>query len=117
MIQIGARNMQNYSLLRTVGRARKPVLLKRGMAATVEELLMAAEYVLAEGNYQVVLCERGIRTFADHTRNTARPRRGRGGAAPLPPADHRRPVARHRQAPQGGAARAARPPRSAPTAS
>ena len=70
MIQIGARNMQNYSLLRLVGRARKPVLLKRGMAATVEELLMAAEYVLAEGNYQVVLCERGIRTFADHTRNT-----------------------------------------------
>jgi 3-deoxy-7-phosphoheptulonate synthase len=70
MIQIGARNMQNYSLLRTVGRLRKPVLLKRGMAATVEELLMAAEYVLAEGNYQVVLCERGIRTFADHTRNT-----------------------------------------------
>ncbi len=70
MIQIGARNMQNYSLLRTAGRVRKPVLLKRGMAATVEELLMAAEYVLAEGNYQVVLCERGIRTFADHTRNT-----------------------------------------------
>jgi 3-deoxy-7-phosphoheptulonate synthase len=70
MIQIGARNMQNFSLLRTVGRARKPVLLKRGMAATVEELLMAAEYVLAEGNYQLVLCERGIRTFADHTRNT-----------------------------------------------
>ncbi len=70
MIQIGARNMQNYSLLRAVGRLRKAVLLKRGMAATVEELLMAAEYVLAEGNYQVVLCERGIRTFTDHTRNT-----------------------------------------------
>jgi 3-deoxy-7-phosphoheptulonate synthase len=70
MIQIGTRNMQNYSLLRTAGRARKPVLLKRGMAATVEELLMAAEYLLAEGNYEVVLCERGIRTFADHTRNT-----------------------------------------------
>jgi 3-deoxy-7-phosphoheptulonate synthase len=70
MIQIGARNMQNYSLLRAVGRLRKPVLLKRGMAATVEEFLMAAEYVLAEGNYQVVLCERGIRTFTDHTRNT-----------------------------------------------
>jgi 3-deoxy-7-phosphoheptulonate synthase len=70
MIQVGARNMQNYSLLRAAGRARKPVLLKRGMAATVEELLMAAEYLLAEGNYQVVLCERGIRTFADHTRNT-----------------------------------------------
>jgi 3-deoxy-7-phosphoheptulonate synthase len=70
MIQIGARNMQNYSLLRLAGQTRLPVLLKRGMAATVEELLMAAEYVLAEGNYQVVLCERGIRTFADHTRNT-----------------------------------------------
>jgi len=70
MIQIGARNMQNYSLLRSVGRTRKPVLLKRGMAATVEELLMAAEYLLAEGNYEVVLCERGIRTFADHTRFT-----------------------------------------------
>jgi 3-deoxy-7-phosphoheptulonate synthase len=70
MIQIGARNMQNFSLLRLAGQARKPVLLKRGMAATVEELLMAAEYILAEGNYQVVLCERGIRTFADHTRNT-----------------------------------------------
>ncbi|MGE5235011.1 MAG: 3-deoxy-7-phosphoheptulonate synthase [Acidobacteriota bacterium] len=70
MIQIGARNMQNFSLLRTCGRARKPVLLKRGMAATIEELLMAAEYVLSEGNYHVVLCERGIRTFADHTRNT-----------------------------------------------
>ena len=70
MVQVGARNMQNYSLLRAAGRARKPVLLKRGMAATVEELLMAAEYLLAEGNYEVVLCERGIRTFADHTRNT-----------------------------------------------
>jgi 3-deoxy-7-phosphoheptulonate synthase len=70
MIQIGARNMQNFSLLRTSGRAPKPVLLKRGMAATIEELLMAAEYVLSEGNYEVVLCERGIRTFADHTRNT-----------------------------------------------
>ncbi len=70
MIQIGARNMQNYSLLREVGRTRKPVLLKRGMAATLEELLMAAEYIMNEGNYQVVLCERGVRTFVDHTRNT-----------------------------------------------
>jgi 3-deoxy-7-phosphoheptulonate synthase len=70
MIQVGARNMQNYMLLRACGKARKPVLLKRAMAATIEELLMAAEYVLAEGNYEVVLCERGIRTFADHTRNT-----------------------------------------------
>ncbi len=70
MIQIGARNMHNYALLRRCGRLRKPVLLKRGMAATVEELLMAAEYILSEGNYDVVLCERGVRTFADHTRNT-----------------------------------------------
>lgn len=70
MIQVGARSMQNYSLLKRCGRASKPVLLKRGMAASVEEWLMAAEYILAEGNYQVVLCERGIRTFADHTRNT-----------------------------------------------
>ncbi len=70
VIQIGARNMQNYSLLKRAGRSRLPVLLKRGMSATLEELLMAAEYVMSEGNYQVILCERGIRTFADHTRNT-----------------------------------------------
>jgi 3-deoxy-7-phosphoheptulonate synthase len=70
VIQIGARNMQNFSLLKRAGRARKPVLLKRGMSATVEEFLMAAEYVMSEGNYQVILCERGVRTFADHTRNT-----------------------------------------------
>ena len=69
-IQIGARNMQNFSLLKTAGRARKPVLLKRGMSATLEELLLSAEYIMAEGNYNVVLCERGVRTFADHTRNT-----------------------------------------------
>ena len=70
VIQIGARNMQNYSLLKAAGRKRKPVLLKRGLAATLEEFLMAAEYVMSEGNYQVLLCERGVRTFADHTRNT-----------------------------------------------
>jgi 3-deoxy-7-phosphoheptulonate synthase len=70
MLQIGARNMQNFSLLRRVGRGRKPILLKRGIAATVEEWLMAAEYILNEGNDQVVLCERGVRTFADQTRNT-----------------------------------------------
>src|SRR5258707_15847709 len=70
VIQIGARNMQNFSLLKRAGRARKPVLLKRGMSATLEELLMAAEYILSEGNYNVALCERGVRTFADHTRNT-----------------------------------------------
>jgi 3-deoxy-7-phosphoheptulonate synthase len=69
-IQIGARNMQNFALLRRAGRARLPVLLKRGMSSTLEEFLMAAEYILSEGNYQVVLCERGVRTFVDHTRNT-----------------------------------------------
>jgi 3-deoxy-7-phosphoheptulonate synthase len=70
VIQIGTRNMQNFSLLRRVARASKPVLLKRGMSATLEEWLMAAEYVMAGGNYQVVLCERGVRTFSDHSRNT-----------------------------------------------
>jgi 3-deoxy-7-phosphoheptulonate synthase len=69
-VQIGARNMQNFSLLRRAGRSRKPVLLKRGMSSTLEEFLMAAEYILAEGNYKVILCERGVRTFTDHTRNT-----------------------------------------------
>jgi 3-deoxy-7-phosphoheptulonate synthase len=70
VIQIGARNMQNFSLLKRAGRARKPVLLKRGISATLEEFLMAAEYVMSEGNYNVILCERGVRTFIDHTRNT-----------------------------------------------
>lgn len=70
VIQIGARNMQNFSLLKLAGKARKPVLLKRGMSATLDEFLMAAEYIMSEGNYQVALCERGVRTFADHTRNT-----------------------------------------------
>jgi 3-deoxy-7-phosphoheptulonate synthase len=70
VIQIGTRNMQNFSLLRRVSRAGKPVLLKRGMSATLEEWLMAAEYVMAGGNYNVVLCERGVRTFSDHSRNT-----------------------------------------------
>jgi 3-deoxy-7-phosphoheptulonate synthase len=70
VIQIGTRNMQNFSLLKRVARASKPVLLKRGMSATLEEWLMAAEYVMAGGNYNVVLCERGVRTFSDHSRNT-----------------------------------------------
>jgi 3-deoxy-7-phosphoheptulonate synthase len=70
IIQIGTRNMQNFSLLKRVAKARKPVLLKRGMSATLEEWLMAAEYVMAGGNYQVILCERGVRTFSDHSRNT-----------------------------------------------
>jgi 3-deoxy-7-phosphoheptulonate synthase len=69
-LQIGARNMQNFSLLKKLGKTRKPVLLKRGMSATIEEFLLSAEYLLSEGNYEVVLCERGVRTFADHTRNT-----------------------------------------------
>ena len=70
VIQIGARNMQNFSLLKQAGRLRKPVLLKRGLSATLEEFLMSAEYIMSEGNYQVILCERGVRTFADHARNT-----------------------------------------------
>jgi 3-deoxy-7-phosphoheptulonate synthase len=70
MIQIGARNMQNFSLLRRVGKSHLPVLLKRGLSAMLDEWLLAAEYIMAEGNYQIVLCERGVRTFAQHTRNT-----------------------------------------------
>jgi 3-deoxy-7-phosphoheptulonate synthase len=70
VIQIGARNMQNYSLLKRAGRSKKPVLLKRGMSATLDEFLMAAEYLLSEGNYNVMLCERGVRTFSDFSRNT-----------------------------------------------
>jgi len=70
MLQVGARNMQNFNLLRALGNVSKPVLLKRGMSATIEELLLSAEYVLAGGNYKVVLCERGIRTFESYTRNT-----------------------------------------------
>lgn len=70
ILQVGARNMQNFWLLKELGKIRKPVLLKRGMAATIEEWLMAAEYILAGGNYRVILCERGIRTFENYTRNT-----------------------------------------------
>ena len=70
VIQIGARNMQNFSLLKRAGRARLPILLKRGMSATLDEFLMAAEYILSEGNYNVMLCERGVRTFSDFSRNT-----------------------------------------------
>ena len=69
-VQIGARNMQNFSLLKRAGRSKIPVFLKRGLSATLDEFLMAAEYIVSEGNYQVFLCERGVRTFADHTRNT-----------------------------------------------
>ncbi|MFQ5498039.1 MAG: 3-deoxy-7-phosphoheptulonate synthase [Candidatus Zixiibacteriota bacterium] len=70
MIQVGARNMQNFALLKELGKVQKPILLKRGMSATIKELLMAAEYIMAGGNHQVVLCERGIRTFENYTRNT-----------------------------------------------
>jgi 3-deoxy-7-phosphoheptulonate synthase len=70
VVQIGARNMQNFSLLRRAGRSTKPVLLKRGIAATIEECLMAAEYIMEAGNPEVILCERGVRTFAHHSRNT-----------------------------------------------
>jgi len=70
ILQIGARNMQNFNLLRELARLRKPVLLKRGIAATIEELLLSAEYILSGGNYEVILCERGIRTFETYTRNT-----------------------------------------------
>ena len=70
MLQVGARNMQNFFLLKELGRVNKPVLLKRGIAATIEELLLSAEYIMSGGNYQVVLCERGIRTFESYTRNT-----------------------------------------------
>lgn len=70
ILQVGARNMQNFNLLRKLGELRKPVLLKRGISATIEELLLSAEYILAGGNYDVVLCERGIRTFENYTRNT-----------------------------------------------
>jgi 3-deoxy-7-phosphoheptulonate synthase len=70
VFQVGARNMQNFSLLKRAGRSRLPVLLKRGLSATVDEWLLAAEYIMAEGNYNVILCERGVRTFAQHTRNT-----------------------------------------------
>jgi 3-deoxy-7-phosphoheptulonate synthase len=70
ILQVGARNMQNFNLLRELGKVRKPVLLKRGIAATLEELLLSAEYIMAGGNYDVILCERGIRTFETYTRNT-----------------------------------------------
>ena len=70
VLQVGARNMQNFDLLRELGKLRKPILLKRGLANTLKELLMSAEYIMASGNEQVILCERGIRTFDDYTRNT-----------------------------------------------
>ncbi len=103
-VQIGARNMQNFSLLRRAGRSRKPVLLKRGMSSTLEEFLMAAEYILAEGNYNVILCERGVRTFADHTRNTLDLSVVPAVADAEPFADHRRSEPWYGQARQSFAA-------------
>ena len=70
IFQVGARNMQNFNLLRELGKVRKPVLMKRGIAATIEEMLLSAEYIMSGGNYDVILCERGIRTFETYTRNT-----------------------------------------------
>ena len=70
IIQVGARNMQNFDLLKELGKIKKPILLKRGLSATIEELLMSAEYIMAGGNEQVILCERGVRTFENYTRNT-----------------------------------------------
>ncbi len=95
ILQVGARNMQNFNLLRELGQAAKPVLLKRGIAATIEELLLSAEYILAGGNYNVILCERGIRTFETYTRNTHGHLGDPGGEEAFAPADCGRPVARH----------------------
>ena len=99
--QVGARNMQNFNLLRELGQVRKPVLLKRGIAATIEELLLSSEYILSGGNYDVILCERGIRTYETSTRNTmdisAIPVRQKA----LAPAHRRRSLARHRPARHG----------------
>ena len=98
MIQIGARNMQNFSLLTEVGRTKKPVLLKRGMSATIEDLLMSAEYILSQGNSAVVLCERGVKGFDKVTRNLFDVAAVRGREGPVAPADHRRSEPRHRPA-------------------
>ena len=93
--------MQNFNLLTRAGRARKPVLLKRGMSATIEEWLLSAEYVMAGGNYDVILCERGIRTFENYTRNTLDLSAIPVVEAAVAPADRRRSQPRHRQARQG----------------
>ena len=95
VLQVGARNMQNYHLLRGLGEVDKPVLLKRGMAATIEELLLSAEYIMAGGNYKVILCERGIRTFDTLFAQHAGYRRDSRDQEPFASADFRGPVARH----------------------
>ena len=98
MLQIGARNMQNFLLLAEVGKAGRPVLLKRGTATTIEELLMSAEYIVKEGNRDVILCERGIRTFETATRNTLDISAVPGDQDRQPPAGGRRPEPRGRHA-------------------
>ena len=105
ILQIGTRNMQNFSLLLACGRAGRPVMLKRGYGATIEEWLMAAEYIASAGNSQIVLCERGIRTFETIDPQHARPHRRAADAPPHAPAGHRRPVARDREAVARQAAR------------
>ena len=108
ILQIGTRNMQNYSLLTAVGRVARPVMLKRGYGATIEEWLMAAEYIVSCGNPNVILCERGIRTFETYTRNTMDLAAVPLAPPPDPPAGHRRPEPRDRQALARHAARARR---------
>jgi 3-deoxy-D-arabino-heptulosonate 7-phosphate (DAHP) synthase len=97
VIQIGARNMQNFSLLRRAGKARIPVLLKRGLSATLDEWLLAAEYVMAEGNYQIVLCERGIRTFCTTHPKHDGPRSIPAVRRHFTSTGHRRSISRHGQ--------------------
>ena len=104
MLQIGTRNAQNFALLQAAGESGKPVLLKRGMTSTIEEWLMAAEYIAQRGNLDIVLCERGIRTFETATRNTLDISRGAGRSRPVAPAGHGRPVALRRSARPRGAA-------------
>jgi 3-deoxy-7-phosphoheptulonate synthase len=99
MLQIGARNSQNFALLKKVGQCGKPILLKRGMAMTIQEFLMSAEYIMSEGNQGVVMCERGIRTFETATRNTLGSIRHSGTEAEDPPAGGDRSLPRHRQLP------------------
>ena len=101
IVQLGARNMQNYSLLKHAGRCGKPILLKRGLSATIQELLLSAEYILAEGNRQVILCERGIRSFDQATRNLFDLSAVAGGARPLAPPDRGRSEPRHRPSGHG----------------
>ncbi len=95
VLQVGARNMQNYHLLRALGQVAKPVLLKRGLSATMEELLLSAEYIMSGGNYDVILCERGIRTFETYDAQHAGHRGDPGDQETVALADSRRPVARH----------------------